>query len=394
MPTILHLDLDAFFASVEEVLNPALRGKVVIVGGSPTGRGIVACPNYAARKLGVKTAMPASRAVKLAPHAVFVRGNYDQYSAFSKRFFKILNDFSPAVKPVGLDEGFLDARGCLHFWNNDVETMARAIKDRVKKELGLAVSIGVASNTIVAKVASDARKPDGLCIVADGEEKEFLAPMPAGAIPGIGKVTSEALAALGVNTVHDLAQIDESLLRRVFGVGGGFMYRAARGEAGHDRLEDSTMHGFGEAGEIQKSISRDRTFEADTDDPGFIRGALWQLSEHVASTLRKDHAAARTITIKLRYSDMHTVQRSKTLCEATDSEFAIFECVDALLEQAWFRRTRIRLIGVGAGNLQEEWAQFDLFNTRRTKQLLLGRSLDRIRKKFGEKSVWFGIVRI
>lgn len=373
-------------------MRPALRGKPLIVGGSPDGRGIVACPNYEARKLGVKTAMPLRRAVKLAPNAVFLRGDYDQYSAYSARFFKILDDFSPVVRPAGMDEGFLDARGCLHFWNNSPETMARAIKERVRRELGLAVSIGVATNTMVAKVASDARKPDGLCIVPAGTEREFLAPMPVGAIPGVGTATIETLSGLGVNTVRDLAQFDESLLCRVFGVAGTFLYHAARGEAGHTRLEENATRGFGQAGEVQKSMSRDHTFGEDVDDVAFIRGALFHQCEKVAATLRKEHLSARTLTLKLRYSDMATVQRGRTLREPTDSEFAIFRAADELLERTWTRRARIRLVGVAASNLQGEWAQFDLFNARRTKELLLGRSLDKIRGKFGDKAVWWGIV--
>lgn len=383
MPSVLHLDLDAFFASVEEALHPELRGKPLIVGGMPNERGIVSCPNYEARKLGVRTAMPLVRAARLAPKANFVRGDFAQYRAYSERFFAILNDFSPVVAPLGLDEGFLDAHGCLHFWNGSVETMARAIKERVRRELGLIVSIGAASNTLCAKVASDARKPDGLCIVPDGGEREFLAPMPVGAIPGVGKATTEALAGLGVSTVRDLAQFEESLLRRVFGVTGSFLYHAARGEG----------HGLAPPEERDaKSISRDHTFREDLDDVALVRGSLFRSCERVAATLRRDGMAARTVTVKLRYSDMATVQRGRTLDEATDSEFALFACAESLLEIAWSRRARVRLVGVHVSNLQAARAQFDLFNTRHTKELLLGRSLDKIRGKFGEKAVWWGIV--
>jgi DNA polymerase-4 len=380
---IFHIDMDAFFASVEEVLHPEYRGKPLIVGGMPNERGIVACPNYAARALGVRTAMPLVRAARLAPHARFVHGTHGAYSEFSKKVFAALDTFSPIVRPAGLDEAYLDARGCLHFWGGSAETMGRAMKQKIREATGLAASVGIASNTLCAKVASDHNKPDGLCFVPEGEEAAFLGPMAIDKIPGIGVRTGEALRALGIETVHDLANVGEPLLRRVFGVAGTFMHEAAHGR-GHGLREEAEEH---EA----KSISRDCTFREDTDDPAELQAALFRSCAKVARTLRANNVSARTVSVKLRYSDFATNQRSTTVGIPLDTEFGLYGEAVQLFTQLWTRRTRIRLVGVSVMNLRPAWNQFDLFNAQRAKEMMLGQALDTIRGKCGKTMLWFGV---
>jgi DNA polymerase IV len=414
-PTILHIDIDAFFASVEEALFPALRGKPVIVGGLPNDRGVVSCPNYEARKLGVRTAMPLSKAYALAPNAVFMRGSYRAYEKYSRRFIEILQDFSPAVRAVSLDEAFLDADGCLHFWDYDPRALALAIKRRVRDELNITVSIGIASNRVCAKVASDHSKkvareemdrneltgpPNGLLVVPLGKEREFLAPLPVSAIPGIGRRTTEALQSLGIMTVDTLSKTDVGTLQKIFGTVGVYLHDAANGKGGR-AVDDDNRHA--------KSISRSTTFSEDSNDEEFISSVFFYLSEKIARELRGDREAASTVTIRMRYSDgapllgyrnqktisdrrFVTYQKSYTLNEATDSEFEIASAGFALFKSLWLRGMKVRLIGIGVSNIRIGCVQPDLFSADRTKRASLLNGLDRIRGKFGYHSVYFGVV--
>ena len=418
-PTIFHIDIDAFFASVEEALCPALRGKAVIVGGLPRERGIVSCPNYEARRLGVKTAMSISEAYKIAPRAVFLRGNYKEYEKYSKRFLEILRDFSPIVQPVSLDEAFLDADGCLHFWNYEPRNLAGAIKEAIGKELKITVSIGVASNKICAKIASDyskkiARKlsnephsaPDGLFIVPLKGEKDFLAPLPVSAIPGIGKRTSEALDSLGIKTVHHLANAKLDSLKRIFGIAATHLHNAAIGKGSSDVLVSD---------HCAKSISRSTTFSEDSGDEDFILSMFFHLSERIASSLRCDKLTASTITMRMRYSDgapllgyslrraskavtpypnrrFITYQKSQTLEHPTNSEFEIASMAFTLFKSLWLRGTKVRLVGVAATNIKNECMQLDLFRRATLREADLLKGIDKLRDKFGYHSVYFGIV--
>ncbi len=412
LPTIFHIDIDAFFASVEEAKAPLLKGKPVVVGGLPGGRGVVSCPNYEARKLGVKTAMPISRAYRLAPNASFVRGDYESYATYSKRFVEILHDFSPVVQVASLDEAFLDAKGCLHFWNNDPAEMARAIKRAIFEELKITVSIGVASNKLCAKVASDYSKkvprgtsegkaspPDGLLVIEAGKEKEFLAPLPASALPGIGKRTAMTLEELGILTVRDLSLTDPASLKKIFGVTGEYLHDSANGLG---KSELST-------GEHEpRSISRSTTFGRDSSDEIYIRSAIFYLTEKVAHSLREEGAAASTIVFKLRYSDgaaLHgyrksadrsprkfvTYQRNSTLERPTDSDFEIAANAFSLFRHLWLPGVPVRLVGVGVTNITPRCDQLDLFESPKTRRSSLLEGIDRIRRKFGYHSVYFGI---
>ncbi|MCL4539300.1 MAG: DNA polymerase IV [Bacteroidetes bacterium] len=412
-PTIFHIDIDAFFASVEEALCPALRGKPVIVGGLPNDRGVVSCPNYEARKLGVKTAMPLSKAYSLAPNAMFVRGSYKSYEKYSRRFMEVLNDFSPLVQAVSLDEAFLDADGCLHFWNGDPRVMANAIKRAVFEELKITVSIGVASNKLCAKVASDYSKklaresaggkilpPDGLLIVGAGREKEFLSPLPVSAIPGIGKRTAAALQDLGIRSVRDLAQSSPDLLRKIFGVVGTYLHNAANG-IGASALATGRRE--------PRSISRGTTFGQDSNDENFITSVIFYLSEKVAHALRKEGATASTVVFKLRYSDgaplngyrtpganadrrFVTYQKNSTLEEPTDSEFEIAAAAFSLFKKLWLQGVKVRLVGVGVMNVSGKCDQLNLFDSLKTKRSNLLKGIDSIRDKFGYNSIYFGMI--
>jgi DNA polymerase-4 len=412
-PRILHIDIDAFFASVEEALCPALKGKPVIVGGLPNERGVVACPNYEARKLGVKTAMSLSHAYSIAPAAIFMRGNYKNYEKYSRRFVEILHDFSPVVQAVSLDEAFLDADGCLHFWNYEPRNLAMAIKRAISEELKITVSIGIALNKLCAKVASDYSKkmakgtdhgtsssPNGLFVVSVGEEKNFLAPLPVSALPGIGKRTTEALESLGIDTVRKLSNVDLDSLKKIFGVVGIYLHNAANGIGSSEISEN---------GRDAKSISRSTTFSEDSNDENFISAVIFYLSEKVARALRRDKLAASTIVMKLRYSDgapllgygmkcpyanrrFVTYQKNYTLEDPTNSEFEIASTAFALFKSLWLQGIKVRLVSVGVTNITSECVQLDLFRQSRIKQADLLEGIDKLREKFGYHSVYFGII--
>ena len=413
-PTIFHIDIDAFFASVEEALCPALKGKPVVVGGLPDQRGVVSCPNYEARSLGVRTAMPLSRAYSLAPNAVFVKGSYHAYERYSRRFIEILQNFSPIVRAVSLDEAFLDANGCLHFWDYDPRSLAAAIKRAIFEELKITVSIGVASNRVCAKVASDRSKvvargelekgketgpPNGLLVIPVGGEREFLAPLPVSVIPGIGTRTAETLEALGIHTVGRLAGTDERSLTKIFGVTGTYLHNAANGVGSRE---------VGEEDREAKSISRSTTFASDTNDPEFISSVFFYLSEKIARELRVEGLVASTVNVRMRYSDgapllgyrkesrtadrrFVTYQKSLTLDVETDSEFEISSTGHSLFRGLGLEGMKVRLVGIGVTNIHKGHSQSDLFShvVERREDLLHG--VDAIREKFGYGSVYFGI---
>ncbi len=252
---IMHIDLDAFFVSVEQVADPELRGKPVVVGGRPDHRGVIAAASYEARAFGLHSGMPVSTAVRLCPQAIFIEGSFPKYRAASARFMAILGDFSPFLEPLGLDEAYLDATG-FESLHGSIHQMALAIKQRIRDEQGLAASIGVAGCKVVAKIASDLSKPDGLVEVPPGEEAAFLAPLPIGKMPGIGKKTEQRLRGLGIKTLHQVAGMPPRTLKSHFGASGEALQRHARG------IDNRKVSPPGEA----KSISRETTFDRDVGD--------------------------------------------------------------------------------------------------------------------------------
>jgi DNA polymerase IV len=373
--TILHVDLDAFFASIEQRDRPELRGRPVIVGaGGPTQRGVVSAASYEARRFGVHSAMPLRTAAALCPEAVFVPVDGRKYSRVSREVMGILGDFSPLVEPVSIDEAFLDVAGteALH---GPADKVALDIKSAVRAQVGLTASVGVASSKLVAKVASDLRKPDGLVVVPPGEEAAFLAPLPIARLWGVGDRTQARLAEHGVRTVGDLAALDDDLLARRFGRMGPVLGARARG------IDPSPVSG----GEAAKSLSHEHTFMTDTSDPEVIEGTLLALSEGVASRLRAAGLRCRTVGVKIRDESFSTVTRQHTLPEPTDDTEVIWRTA-LRLARPEVRGARIRLLGVAATGLGEP-EQLDLFGGAGERRRRATQAMDAIRRRYGSRAI-------
>jgi len=377
---IMHIDLDAFFVSVEQVLNPELKGKPVVVGGKPDRRGVVAAASYEARAYGVHSAMPLLTASRLCPQAIFIEGNYQRYRQASQKFMAILADFSPYLEPLGIDEAYLDATG-FESLHGSIKKMAEKIKQRVKGELGLCASIGIASNKVVAKVASEASKPDGLLEVPAGGESAFLAPLPANRLPGIGKKSEPVLKNLGISTIGQLATSPVEVLKSHFGTYGKLIHDHASG------IDDRKV----EPPAAAKSISRETTFSRDTRDTAMVQATLRYLSERVGSELRQEEKLARCITLKLRYADFTTTTRQQTLLQPNDADQAIFETgVKLLKNELLHGRQAVRLIGIGVSNLVKVGKQPDMLDTKGKRLEQLNTAIDRIRKKYGFTAIQTG----
>jgi DNA polymerase-4 len=355
--SIVHLDLDAFFAAVEVLEHPDLAGKPLLIGGRPEDRGVVATASYEARAFGAHSAMPMSRALALCPDAIVLPTRHDVYRDYSRRVMSVVSEASPVVEQVSIDEAYLDLTDQVTAWAETVEA-ARSLQRRIKEEIGLTSSLGVATNKLVAKVASDRDKPGGLTVVPPGEEATFLAPLPVRALWGVGPVTAEKLAEMGVTTVAELAQVPEGALRDRFGRNGAVMARMARGV---DQRPVTTEH------EI-KSVSQERTFSRDLVHPDALRQQLWAMSQGVARRLKRKELAAETVAIKLRYSDFTTLSRQMRLSVPTDDEREIYRAALALLRRAWGRGGRssdrppkpVRLLGVAGRGLVPPVGQLSL----------------------------------
>jgi len=377
---IAHIDLDAFFISVEQSLNPELRGKPAVVSGNPEGRGVVACASYEARAYGLRAGMPVGLARRLCPQAIFIPGDMAKYRRFSARFFELLAELSPVVEPVSLDEAYLDLTGCESVLGSAREAMLK-FKARLREELGLTASVGIASCKVVAKVASELSKPDGLLEVNLGEEKEFLAPLPIGQLPGVGPRTERELKKLGLSTIGDLASSPLAFLKSHFGKVGEMLYLYANG------IDERRVEPPGEA----KSISRETTLPQDTLDAQLLQGTLYRLAEEVGAELRSQGKQARCITLKLRYADFETITRSQTIKEGIEADQAIFEIADRLLKKALAqRRKKVRLIGVRVSNLTGAGKQLSLFDRSGERLSYLNRAVDRIRQKYGFSAIETG----
>jgi len=379
MRRILHVDLDAFFVSVEQTLDPALRGRSVVVGGDPNSRGVVACASYEARVYGLKAGMSLVVARRLCPHAIFLGGNFYHYRNASARFLGILSEFTPDVEPLGLEEAFLDLTGFEPIYGPVRETALR-IKGRIRGELGLTASVGIAGSKVVAKVASDLSKPDGLVEVAPGEERIFLAPLPVAKLPCVGPKTERVLQRIGITTIGELGRLPISFLRHIFGVHGDVIHRYANG------IDNRGL----ELPAPAKSISRESTFAEDTLDRTFLSATLHYLGERVGATLRSQGKQARCVTLKLRYADFESITRSRTLREGIDTDRAIFEVGRRLMEKALEQRAMpVRLVGIGVSNLIEG-RQLNMFDPWAERQERLNEAIDRIRGKYGFVAVEVG----
>lgn len=374
---IIHVDLDAFFASVEEIENPALRGLPLIVGGDADKRGVVMSCSYAARKFGVRSAMPMYKALQLCPQAVRVPGRHDLYSTYSRRVMAILHDMAPVVEQVSIDEAYLDVTGCEEIAGTG-PVIAGRIQERVRAEVNLPCSLGVASNKTVAKIATDSGKPNGLVVVPAGDEAAFLAPFVVEVIPGVGKKTAARLHSLGVRSVRELTRLPLARLRDEFGAHGEHLYYLARGQ------DDDPVIATREA----KSISQERTFDQDTTDAAQLRRCLLDCAQNVGGELRRQKLTARTITLKLRYHDFQTVSRGVTLPLPTDVDDVLYETACMLLASAWTGRRKVRLVGVRASNLlRDSGYQLQLFEQETDKQARVARAIDDIRARFGAGAI-------
>ncbi len=347
---IVHLDLDAFYAAVELRENPSLTGKPILVGGRPESRGVVATASYAAREYGVHSAMPMVQAVRLCPQAVVLPPRFDLYREYSRRVMAILHEATALVEKISIDEAYLDLTEQIDLWE-EAALVARRLRQRVRDEVRLSASLGVATNKLVAKVASDYEKPGGLTVVRPGEEAAFLEPLPVRAIWGIGPVTAQKLADMGVTTVGDLAQRSEQELAARFGEHGAAMARRARGIDPRPVVREHE----------RKSVSRETTFSRDLRDLETLKRELWKLSQSVAQRLERSGVAAATIAIKLRYADFETLTRQMSLDVPTDEEVHIYRAARVLLEQAWESGRPVRLLGVAGSDLTPPTGQMPLF---------------------------------
>lgn len=377
---ILHIDLDAFFVSVEQALNPGLRGKPVVVGGEPGLRGVVASASYEARTYGLRAGMPLTQAHRLCPQAIFLKGSFPRYRQAAERFISILAHFTPYLEATGIDEAYLDLTGFEPLYGPTWGT-ALQIKQRIRKEIGITASIGIAGSKVVAKVASELAKPDGLLEVAPGEERLFLAPLPIARLPCVGPKTEKVLQGMGVTTIGQLADVPPSLLKASFGLLGEVMHRYARG------IDERRV----EPPPAAKSISRETTFIQDTLDYPFLRGTLCYLSERVGAELRRGGRRARCVTLKVRYADFDTLTRSRALKQATNADQAIFDVGLELLERVLcHRRQRVRLIGIGVSNLVGDGRQLSLLDPSTERLGCLDRVIDRIRSRYGFTAIQRG----
>ena len=377
--------MDAFFVSVEELFDPSLRGKAVVVGGQRDERGVVSAASYEARKFGVHSAMPLRTAAKLCPHALFVDGHPDRYRDYSHAVHQVLQNFSPQIEMVSIDEAYLDMTGTERLHGPALRA-AHLLHQAIHVATGLNCSIGIAASRLVAKVCSDQAKPNGVLWVLPGNEARFLAPLAIRKIPGVGKVTEHNLQALGINTVGDLARFDDAFLKERFGQWGLALSGKAQGlDAGG--WFDSDIG----AREDPKSISHEHTFSVDTADPQRLEATLLRLAEMVGRRLREAGLHARTVQLKLRYDDFTTITRAHTLAHSTQLDTELFEAARQLFRNNWKPGRPIRLLGVHASSFAHEEGQLDLLEgdrQRRWRQALS--AADHLRDKYGESAVELG----
>jgi DNA polymerase IV len=375
--TVLHVDLDAFFVSMELLRRPDLRGQPVVVAGGLGNRGVVNTCSYEARKFGIRSAMPVAQARRLCPNAAFLESDYHYYADASRRFHAILRDYTPLVEPAGADEAYMDVAGSERLFG-DPASIARDIRQRVLAEIGITASIGISRNKLVSKVASDAGKPDGLVIVPAGDEAAFLAPRPIRELPMVGPRTADSLARVGVKTIGDLAAIPLKSLEARFGRHGFELHARALGI-----FDAPVLSGRGDA----RSISRETTFDLDEPSGDRLRAVLRGQAERIARDLTRQEKSARTVTLKLRFPPFETLTRSWTSPSTLDLADELYEAALQLFDRAWREHELrpVRLIGIGATNLGE-----------RRRQLRLGESLEAdhladtvagLRDRFGDAAV-------
>ena len=372
---IIHVDMDAFYASVEERDRPELVGQPVIVGGTAEGRGVVAAANYVVRGFGVHSAMPTVTALRLCPHAVLLRPRIDHYAGISRQLHEIFHRFTPLVEPLALDEAFLDVAGSVSLFGSP-EKMAEQIKQQIRKEIGLVASVGVAPNKFLAKLASDLEKPDGLVVVHKDEIEEFLGPLPIGRIWGVGRETGKVFDRLGIATIGEVREQSLQELQSRFGKMGEQIWSLARG------IDDRPVVPDREA----KSISNETTFASDIDDLEVLESWLMELTEQVARRLRRSGLRARTVQLKVRYEDFDTITRSTSTTDSISSTQELWDLARTMLRTRLPARPLcVRLLGMGVANLDHSGQhQGGLFEEGRQG---LDEVTDKIRERFGSDAV-------
>jgi len=378
---VLHVDMDAFFASVEQLDHPEWRGKPVIVGGSPGGRGVVSTASYEARVFGIHSAMPSAQAQRRCPNAIWARPRFARYSELSDAVHAIFLDMTPHVQRVSIDEAYLDVTPTAHRSTHPV-AIAEDIRAQVD-ELGLSCSIGVATSKTLAKIASDHDKPHGITVVAPGTEATFLAPMPVTAIPGVGGATAERLRTVGIRTIGDLAAIDEATAAQVLGTYGADLVARARGIDDRPIAEE---HGV-------KSVSNEHTFATDVRERADVESELRALVERVARRLRRKRLKGRTLTVKLRYADFTTKTASRTIAVATDLDDHLLAVAIELLRETWSPGAGLRLLGFGASGFGQRSEQLDLLgdaSAEDDRARALVESIDAVKARFGDSAITFG----
>jgi len=380
--TYFHIDMDAFFVSVEELFDPSLKGKPVVVGGGPNDRGVVSAASYAARKFGVHSAMPLRTAHKLCPEAIFVPGHPDRYRECSHKVHSVLEAFTPLVEMASIDEAYLDMTGTERLYGPSLRA-AHLLHQRIKAETRLNCSIGIATSRLVAKITSDQAKPNGVLWVVPGSEAAFLAPLDVRKVPGVGKVTEKNLHALGIRKVGDLARLDEAFLEQRFGKWGMALAGKSRGLDAGGWFDTEIGEDAG-----PKSISHEHTFHEDTADLAKIEPTLARLCEMVGRRLREHRLAARTIQLKLRYSDFSTITRAHSIPRATEIDTELFDEIRALFHQNWKPGSKVRLLGVHVSGWETGEEQLDLLSEGRHERWQKAmEAADRMRDRFGESAV-------
>ena len=375
IPNIVHVDVDAFFASVEQVLDPKLRGKPVLVG-----RGVVASASYEAKACGVKTAMTFRDALRLCPKALVVPGQYEHYADFAERVRRILETYTPAVETAALDDFYLDFAGTERLYPN-YEAALRRVQSDVLEQTGLSVSVGAARTKVVASIASRLERPRGFRMIAPGTEEDFLTPLPVEKLHGIGHVHAGMLAERGIATIGELRLVPRAALEAAFGeVIGGQIWERARGLDGREVMLPSTP----------KSVSRETTIEGGTIDTEFLGGLIEYLSERIGSTLRDYGRQARTIGLRIRYVDHFSAHQTVRLTRPSNDERELLAEAKELFAKLFTRRVAVRLIGVNVTNLETDRRQHELFDTDANRRWYLNRGLDSVRGRYGWNAVFYG----
>ncbi len=377
--TVVHLDLDCFFASCERIKNSALIGKPTIVGGNKTNRGVVSSASYEARKFGVRSAMPTAQAKRLCPLGIFLSPDFDCYSRLSGEVNHFLNQVAPAVEQASIDEFYIDLTECNRIYPN-LLAFGSFVKEYLVKELKLPCTLAISSSKLVSKIAVGEAKPNGLVQIEAGKEAEFLAPLPINAMPGIGKATGREMNRLGFKTLGQIAAADESFLKQHFGTWGSEFKKLALG------IDDSLVVPYSDP----KSIGHETTFEHDVGDSEYLLSVLSSFIEECCAELRQYGFKARTINVKFRLPDFTTFERSKTI-PATDEEKKTYQITESLFQKNWKPNMKLRLIGVSVSNLVRDEKAQELFPDEfHEKQKELAKQIDHIRSKYGFEAIHLG----